>query len=110
MNNVVRTSREVRLTLTIALEIHVKFYEIEDKLEEEVLEEVGGIDNDEDEHRGQIDCQDCIQDSSLEDNRHLYTRSKVTGVLVGQRPVGDEILSEHSLRLHGDDVWGDLHH
>ena len=75
--------------MTIALEIHVKMYEIEDKLEEEVLEEVGGIDNDEDEHRGQIDCQDCIQDSSLEDDRHLYARSKVTGVLVGQRPVAE---------------------
>ena len=46
MNNVVRTSREVRFTVTIALEIHVKFYEIENKLEEEVLEEVGRIDYD----------------------------------------------------------------
>ena len=110
MNNVVRTSREVRFTVTIALEIHVKMYEIEDKLEEEVLEEVGGIDNDEDEHRGQIDCQDCIQDSSLEDDRHLDSRGHIAGVVVGQRPVGDEILSEHRLRLHGDDVWDDLHH
>ena len=63
MNNVVRTSREVRLTLTIALKIYVKCYEIEDKLEEEVLEEVSGIDNDEDEYGGQVDCQDSIQDS-----------------------------------------------
>ena len=110
MNNVVRTSREVRLTLTIALKIHVKCYEIEDKLEEEVLEEVGGIDNDEDEHRGQIDCQDCIQDPSLEDDRHLDAGVNITGVVVGQRPVGDQVLSEHRLRLHGDDVWGDLHH
>ena len=110
MNNVVRTSREVRFTLTIALKIHVKFYEIEDKLEEEVLEEVGSIDNGENEHRGQIDCQDCIQDSSLEDDRHLDSRGHIAGVVVGQRPVGDEILSEHGLRLHGDDVWDDLHH
>ena len=110
MNNVVRTSREVRLTLTIALKIYVKCYEIEDKLEEEVLEEVGGIDNDEDEHRGQIDCQDCIQDPSLEDDGHLDSRGHITGVVVGQRPVGDEILREHRLRLHGDNVWGDLHH
>ena len=75
--------------MTIALEIHVKMYEIEDKLEEEVLEEVGGIDNDEDEHRGQIDWQDCIQDSSLEDDRHLDAGVNITGIVVGQRPVGD---------------------
>ena len=110
MNNVVRTSREVRFTVTIALEIHVKMYEIEDKLEKEVLEEVCGIDNDENEHCGQIDCQDGIQDSSLEDDRHLDAGVNLTGVVVGQRPVGDQILSKHRLRLHGDDVWGDLHH
>ena len=65
MNNVVRTSREVRFTVTIALEIHVKMYKIEDKLEKEVLEEVGGIDNDENEHSGQVDRQDSIQDPSF---------------------------------------------
>ena len=80
------------------------------RFKEKGLEEVGGIDNDENEHCGQIDSQDRIQDSSLEDDRHLDAGVNITGVVVGQRPVGDQVLSEHRLRLHGDDVWGDLHH
>ena len=43
----------------------------EKHLEEEILEEVGGVDDDEDEHSGQVDCQDGIQDPPLEDNGHL---------------------------------------
>ena len=71
MNNVVRTSREVRFTLTIALKIHVKCYEIEDKLEEEVLEEVGGIDNDEDQESWEVHSENSIQDPPLQNNCHL---------------------------------------
>ena len=74
------------------------------------LEEVGGIDDDENEHRGQVDSQDGVQDSPFENDCHLDARVHVAGIVVSQRPVGDQILGEHCLGLHGDDVGGDLHH
>ena len=40
-------------------------------LKEEILEEVGGVNNDEDQHSGQVYCQDGIQDPPLEDDSHL---------------------------------------
>ena len=66
MNRVVNTSREVRFTVTIALNnVAVKLSEYsygvlmkpkkvvrKKHLKEEILEEVGGVDNDENEHSG----------------------------------------------------------
>ena len=56
------------------------------RFKEKGLEEVGGIDNDENEHCGQIDCQDGIQDSSLEDQGHLDSFVPVGVVDVCERP------------------------
>ena len=82
----------------------------DDRLEEEVLEEVGRVDDDEHENGGQVDGQDGVQDPPLEDDGHLDAGVDVAGVVVRQRPVGDEVLGEHRLRLHGDQVRSDLHH
>ena len=81
-----------------------------DRLEEEVLEEVGCVDDDEDKDSGKVDGEDGIQKPSLEDDCHLDSQIHVVRVLVGQGPVGDQVLGELRLRLHGDDVRGDLHH
>ena len=79
-------------------------------LKEEIFEEIGSIDDDEDKHSGQVDSQDGVQDPSLQDDRHLDASVHIAGVGVSQGPVGDQILSEHQLGFHGDDVRGDLHH
>ena len=60
--------------------------------------------------RGEVDSQDGVQDPPLEDDSHLNPHVHVARVVVRQRPVGDDVLGEHRLWLHGDDVWGDLHH
>ena len=79
-------------------------------LKEKSFEEVGGVDNDEDQHGGQVDSQDGVQDPALEDDGHLDACVHVACVVVRQRPVGDQILSEHCPGFHGDPVRGDLHH
>ena len=58
----------------------------DDRLEEEVLEEVGRVDYGEDEDGGQVDGQDGVQDSSLEDQGHLDSFVPVGGVDVCERP------------------------
>ena len=79
-------------------------------LKEEILEEVGCVDNDEDQHGWQVDGQDGVQDPTLEDNGHLDARVHIAGIVVSERPVGDKILSEHCLRFHCYQVRRDLHH
>ena len=59
----------------------------DDGLEEEVLEEVGGIDDGEHEDGGKVDGEDRVEETSLEHHRHLQTRVCVTRVLVRQSPV-----------------------
>ena len=56
------------------------------RLEEEVLEEVGRVDYGEDEDGRQIDGQDGVQDSSLEDQGHLDSFVPVGVVDVCERP------------------------
>ena len=80
------------------------------RLEEEVLEEVGGVDDDEHKDGGQIDGQDGVQDPSLQDQRHLDASIDVALVVVRQRPVGDEVLGEDGLRLHVEKMGRDCHH
>ena len=55
-------------------------------LKEEIFEEIGSIDDDEDKHSGQVDGQDGVQDSSLEDQGHLDSFVPVGGVDVCERP------------------------
>ena len=70
MNKVVRTSREVRFTETIAWKgytwnVHGGDRPLVIDLKEKSFEEVGGVDNDENQHSGQVDRQDSIQDPSF---------------------------------------------
>ena len=95
-----------------------------DHLKEKILEEVGRIHNGENEDGGKVDCEDGIQDSSLEDQGHLDSFIPVSGVdicegpkmLKFQRnkckraPVGDDVLREDSLRVHVEEMGGDRHH
>ena len=55
-------------------------------LEEEALEEVGGIDDGENEHGGEVDGEDGVQQPPLEHQGHLQTRVCVACIVVGQRP------------------------
>ena len=57
------------------------------RLEEEVLEEVGGVDDGEHEDGGKVDGEDRVEESSLEHHRHLQARVCVARVLVRQSPV-----------------------
>ena len=59
----------------------------DDGLEEEVLEEVGGIDDGEHEDGGKVDGEDRVEETSLEHHRHLQARVCVARVLVRQSPV-----------------------
>ena len=56
-------------------------------LEEEVLEEVGSIDDGEHEDGGKVDGEDRVEETSLEHHRHLQARVCVARVLVRQSPV-----------------------
>ena len=56
-------------------------------LEEEVLEEVGGIDDGEHQDGGKVDGEDRVEETSLEHHRHLQARVCVARVLVRQSPV-----------------------
>ena len=66
-------------------------------LKEEGLEKVGSIDNDQDKHSGKVDGQDRVQDPTFQDDCHLDARVHIAGIVVSERPVGDQILSEHCL-------------
>ena len=59
----------------------------DDGLEEEVLEEVGGVDDGEHEDGGKVDGEDRVEETSLEHHRHLQARVCVARVLVRQSPV-----------------------
>ena len=50
------------------------------------LEEVGGVDDGEDEDGGQVDGEDGIEQSPLQDQGHLKACVRVARILVGQRP------------------------
>ena len=97
------------------------------RLEEEVLEEVGRVDYGEDKDGRQVDGQDGVQDSSLEDQGHLDSFVPVGGVDVCERPemrlmivrsiisrkiqpVGDDVLGEDGLGLHVEKMRSDRHH
>ena len=56
-------------------------------LEEEVLEEVGGVDDGEHQDGGKVDGEDCVEETSLEHHRHLQASVCVARVLVRQSPV-----------------------
>ena len=86
MKRVVRTRRDVRFTVTIALKILSKDFHPETQLKEEALEEVGGVDDGEDEDGGKVDGEDGVEEPPLEHHRHLKTRVCVAGILVGERP------------------------
>ena len=55
-------------------------------LEEEALEEVGSIDDGENEHGGEVDGEDGVEQPPLEHQCHLQTRVCVACIVVGQRP------------------------
>ena len=59
----------------------------DDGLEEEVLEEVGGVDDGEHEDGGKVDGEDCVEKTSLEHHCHLQARVCVARILVRQSPV-----------------------
>ena len=55
-------------------------------LKEEILEEVGCVDNGENKYGGKVDCEDGIQDSSLEHQPHLDSFGPVGRVDICERP------------------------
>ena len=112
MNKVVSTSREVRFTVTVALKIFIQKQVrlTNTQLKEEVLEEVGGVDDDENQDGGQVDCQDGIQDPPLQYQGHLDASINVAGVVIRQSPVGYEVLGEDSFRFHVEEMGSDCHH
>ena len=50
------------------------------------LEEVGGIDDGEDEDGGEVDGEDGVQQPPLEHQRHLQAGVGVACIVVGERP------------------------
>ena len=56
-------------------------------LEEEVLEEVGGIDDGEDEDGGEVDCEDGAHQSSSQHKHKLNTIIRVGGINEVKVPV-----------------------
>ena len=72
--------------MTIALKILSKDFHPETQLKEEALEEVGGVDDGEDEDGGEVDGEDGVEEPPLEHQRHLQTRVSVACVVVGERP------------------------
>ena len=51
-----------------------------------ILEEVGGVDDGEDEDGGKVDGEDGVEEPPLEHHRHLQTQVCVAGILVGECP------------------------
>ena len=86
MNRVVNTSNDVRFTVTVALKMLIQSFDSQTQLKEEVLEEVGRINNGENEDGWKVDSQDGIQDPSLEDQGHLDSFIPVSGVDICERP------------------------
>ena len=50
------------------------------------LEEVGGVNDGEDEDGGEVDGEDGVEEPPLEDQRHLQSRVCVACIVVGKRP------------------------
>ena len=63
-----------------------RHFDKQTQLKEEILEEVGRIDNSENEDGWKIDGQDGVQDSSLQDKGHLDSFIPVSRVDVCERP------------------------
>ena len=73
MKRVVRTRREVKLTVTTASKKKSEERNINlmDTLFLLTLEEVGGVDDGEDEDGGQVDGEDGVEQPPLQHQRHL---------------------------------------
>ena len=110
MNNVVRTRRAVRFTVTIALKKNWNGINDSTHLEEELFEEVGCIHNAENQDGGQVDREDRVHDPPAENNNHGETSGGVVFVNIVKSPVLDDVLGEDSVGLHAQPVGQDLHH
>ena len=89
MKRVVRTRREVRFTVTIASKKKSAGEMSSSTLSTKcllTLEEVGGVDDGEDEDGGEVHGEDGVEQPSLEDQGHLQTCVGVACILVGKGP------------------------
>ena len=104
MNNVVRTRRAVRFTVTIALKKNWNGINDSTHLEEELFEEVGCIHNAENQDGGQVDREDRVHDPPTENDHHGETSGGVVFVNIVKSPVLDDVLGEDSVGLHAQPV------
>ena len=89
MKRVVRTRREVRFTVTTASKKKSAGEMSSSTLSTKcllTLEEVGGVDDGEDEDGGEVDGEDGVQQPPLEHQRHLQAGVGVACIVVGERP------------------------